>query len=334
MRLVLAIYLGSLGNVFGLFLRQFAPYEQESLLAIMALGKDGSFNVARSLVPKESFDAFYSTIFSKVAEFIDRHHTAPGENHFFDIINVICHERPDDAENYQNLHTSIAETFERGLNYGYVFLRAELFGRHARLRRNIGLALQELTEFTQDRVEAAEKFLKEALETNAGVMDLGIDSHDVESMLRFLDPERSQRFSTGIDALDLYSMNPARKELLLIVGGYGTGKSFAMNEFAMAGLHISRVNTLVMPCEMSEDEWAERVVQSEMGMGRRAQIVKVPRIHTDEGGLFVDLEHEVGQRVCIDLEGQQAEAVHLHGSKPGELAILEIQVILLEVLGT
>ena len=289
----------------------FAQYEQESLLSIMALGKDGAFNVAKSLVPKECFDTYYGVIFGKLADFIDRFHDAPGPNHFFDLINVIAHERPDDAETYQDLHTSIVDTFERGLNYAWVFNRAELYGRHSRIRRGIGLALQEVTEFSQERVEAAEKHLKEAMQTNAGVMDLGIDSHDPESMLRCLNEETFERFSTGVPALDQYSMNPARKELLLIVAGYGTGKSFGMNEFAMAGLHISRVPTLVMPCEMSEDEWAERIVQSEMGMGRRAQIVKVPRIHTDDGGLFVDLEHEdVGIPSMSDEENY--DKIHKH----------------------
>jgi replicative DNA helicase len=269
----------------------FAKYEQESLLAIMALGKDGAPNVARTLVPKENFDAYYSTLFGKIDDFIGTHNEAPGENHFFDLVEQLCHERPDEAETYRELHASIGDTFGRGLNYAYVFKRAELFGRHARLRRGVGLALQELTVFDEDRLNEAEKHLRQSMETNAGVMDLGIDSHDPESMLRGLDTEGAERFLTGIDGLDLYSMNPARKELLIIVGAYGTGKSFGMNDMALAGLHLSRANTLVFPCEMSEEEWAERVVQSEMGMGRRAQIVKVPRIHSDEGGLFVDLEH-------------------------------------------
>ena len=289
----------------------FASYEQESLLAIMALGKDQSPMVAESLLPKECFDSYYDVIFGKLSEFINRHKEAPGEIHFFDLINSICHERPDEAETYQDLHSSISDTFSRGLNYAYVFDRAELYGRHARLRRGLGLALQELEVFDQERIELAEKHLGDAMKNNAQVMDLGIDSHDPESMLKCLNEDATERFSTGVPALDLFEMNPARKELLLLVGGYGTGKSFGMNELAMAGLHISRVNTLVFPCEMSEDEWAERIVQSEMGMGRRAQIVKVPRIHSDDGGLFVDLEHE-DVKVESMFDPNNYEKIHKH----------------------
>ena len=270
----------------------FGSYEQEAILAIMALGKDGAPNVARELVVPDCFDPHYRVIFDRVSNFLDRHKEAPGLVHFEDLIRSIAATEPDDAEVYLDLHTSIVTLIDRGLNYEYVFSRTEQYMRHKRLRIGCGLALQELEVFDPERTDAAEKHLLDAMQANVSVMDMGINTHDVDSMLRFMDETRTERFSTGIPELDRFSMNPARKELLLILGAYGTGKSFGMNEFALAGLHINRVNTLIVPCEMSEDEWAERVVQSETGMGRRAQVVQIPKIHQDSGGLFVDLEHQ------------------------------------------
>lgn len=269
----------------------FGKLDQENLLAVIAHDDSpGGCITAAAMLPASAWDRHYRRIFDKLRSFIERFQTSPRE-HFLDIVSDLCEAEPDSKEIYQQIHNSAVVTWQNGVNREFVYQRARLFGRAARLRQGIGEALTHLEkELSETTVANAEIALEGVKKSNIEVVDTGISSRDTDAMMQaVLDPD-PPAFTLGIDELDEVGAGPAVGELWLLAGKYGSGKSWGLLNAGLTACLVDEAKVLYCPLEMRAKQAIRRIMQMAFGFGTRAQTVDVTRLVKDSAGRVVDFD--------------------------------------------
>lgn len=268
----------------------FGSHDQENLLSILAFDDTpGGCVVAAQMLPADAWDTYYGKIYKKLAAFIERFGGAACDN-TYDIIERLCAAEPDSAEAYRKIYRSMVESWGGGLNREYVYDCAVTHGRHARLRKGIGEALGYLSKTTPEACAKAERALEQAKHSNAEVMTIGMSTHDAEGMAKAATTRPDKPFHTGIVELDEVDAGPARKELTLIAGKYGSGKSFGLSDIGLAANLIDRARVLIITLEMSEAKVMRRLAQRMFGYAASAGVVPYTRFLQDAKGSLLDFQ--------------------------------------------
>lgn len=317
----------------------FGSTDQENLLAILAFDDSpGGCLVAAQMLPDTAWDTHYSKIFGKLSRHVTRFGESPGE-HTFELIEQLCAGEPDNAEAYRDIFRSMAAAHEGGLNREYVYNRAQTFGRHSRLRHGIGEALTHLKTVSEEACARAELALTEARSSGAEAFTIGLSTHDAEGVARAATDRPDEPFMTGIPEFDDAGIGPARKELYMLGGAYGSGKSFGLGDLGLAASVLSRVKVLHIPLEMSAAKTMRRYVQRMFGYGTRAETVRYTRF-IQEGGKLLDFDFD-----SLDLRGlydddaygdilrrakglRRRTEIRIKGFKSGSLTISQLEAYL------
>lgn len=267
----------------------FGPHHQENLLAILAFDDTpGGCTVAASMLPADAWDAHYGQIYKKLAAHIESYGRAPRE-HTFEVISQCCSAEPDSAEAFNAIYRSMVESWAGGLNRDVVYDSAAVFGEHSRLRLGIGEALTHLGKgITKEINTRAKLALKEAQNLNINVMTVGISMHDTEAVARAATERPDMPFHTGVPELDDVGAGPARKELTLLAGSYGSGKSFGLIDIAIASNFLDRIRVLVVVLEMSAEKVVRRIVQRQFGYASKAGVLPYTTFIKGNAGQLID----------------------------------------------
>lgn len=317
----------------------FGTIDQENLLAVLAFDDSpGGCLVAAQVLPADAWDTHYGRLYTKLAEFVSRFKTSPGD-HAMEIVEQLCKVEPDSAELYREIFSSMVQTWENRVNRDYVYSRAALFGRHSRLRQGIGEALTHLKAITEESVSKAELALDAARRQNVASFDVGISTHDPEAVARAATERPDEPFLTGIPELDEEGLGPARKELFMLAGAYGTGKSFGLQELGLAGSLLNRAKVLHISLEMVGAKVCRRYVQRIFGYGTKAQKVPYTRFLREQDRL-IDLEFDTLELCGLYDEGAYDDIVRraanlkrrsqvvIKGFPSGELTIAQLEAYL------
>ncbi len=286
----------------------FGQFEQESLLTIIAYDDSpGGCVVAIDLLPEEVFTTMHRWIYRDLKSFVDRFKTAPG-THFYDIIEDLMVRHENEAKFIRQTYDSMTVSWEeKKLNRDYVFSRARLFGRAQRLVTGCGEALKHLQQkLTDETCDAAELVITSSMRTNFDVMDLGTSTHDPKRFVRFVDRGQQQNtFHMGVKELDAEGLGPTRKELFMIGGAYGSGKSFGLLHVALATLFLSHQDVIFYSLEMTEERCCARVAAMLFSYATSARKEKFNRLIKDDEGRVIDFEPDFLRTECaFDKEGE------------------------------
>ena len=238
---------------------------QEALLALLCFDDSaGGGAFVRGLVAPDSFDAFYCDLADAAGDFIQRYGTVPGE-HTLDLIDALSKRRPDNAKMYARLFESV-ELTAAGVNREYVLKHAREFVRMQLIRAGATELVDCLERDDSEALREAEKILIRMRTEQVDLFEPGTFLHE-RSALRFLDDDY-EAFPTGIKLLDNRRLGPARKRLHLFLAALGRGKSWWLVHLAKIAL-MHRLRVLVVTLEMSEEEYACRLLQSAFSLTKR-----------------------------------------------------------------
>ena len=271
----------------------FGRLDQENLLAVIAHDDSpGGCITAAAMLPATAWDRHYRKIFDKLRGFLERFNTSPRE-HFLDIIEDLCGAEPDSAKIYREVYRSVCDTWQGGVNREFVYARARVFGHNARLRRAVGEALEHLGTITEEANAAAELALEKAKQGSIEVMDLGTSSRDTDAVMGSVTDPDAPAYPLGIPELDAISMGPARGELWLVAGKYGSGKSWGLLNVALMACLLGEARVLYCPLEMSEKKACKRLLMMAFGYGNRTENVDITRLVKDSAGRVVDFDPDI-----------------------------------------
>lgn len=143
----------------------------------------------------------------------------------------------------------------------------------------------------------------------------GIWLHDPEAMLSFLNVREDDFFPTGIEALDQRGVRPARKQLFIIIGSKGIGKSWWLTQI---GKHcvMNRRSVLHLTLENSEELAAQRYTQALYAMSmQEASTIRVPVFKKDALGRCVSIEFDVRSPELLNSASRRAVSKKLLAMK-------------------
>ena len=253
---------------------------QEALLALLCYDDSaGGGAFVKGLVPLEAFDAFYIDLAEAASDFITRYGTVPGE-HTLDLIETLQKKKTTSAKIFERLFESV-ETTKDGVNREYVLGHAREFVRMQQVRQCATELVDCLEQDDSAALLDAEKILAQARDNQIDLFQPGTFLHDRDA-LRFLDDDYTA-MPTGIKILDRRRLGPARKRLHLFLAALGRGKSWWLVHLAKIGL-MHGLRVLIVSLEMSEEEYACRLLQSFFSLTQREGEVQFYNIVPPEGG--------------------------------------------------
>lgn len=178
-------------------------------------------------------------------------------------------------------------------------------------KRRMGMAISDAAD-ALDRGDLDKA--REALHASTALLSKrrpGIWLSDTDAMLRFLNKRDEDQFTSGIEALDVRGITPARKTLLMAIGSKGIGKSWLMIQIAKRNLMLRR-SVLHISLENSDELTAQRYVQSLYAMTDKASTtVRVPFFKKDSLGRFLSIEHDTQTPEVLNLASRSTVAKKL-----------------------
>jgi replicative DNA helicase len=102
----------------------------------------------------------------------------------------------------------------------------------------------------------------------------------------------------GVKELDAEGLGPTRKELFMIGGVYGAGKSFGLLHVAISTLLLSHQDVILYPCEMSEERCCARVAAMMFNYTSSARKERFNRLIKDNEGRIIDFEPDFIRTEC------------------------------------
>lgn len=149
-------------------------------------------------------------------------------------------------------------------NIQYVMDMLNRFHRRYHLKRDIKEAAQ-LIEI--DNLDEAERVMMAAARRKVEVFDsyLGLHDHEKVMGMKKTQDTKSEKIKWGIPALDDLGIGPGKKELLVYVAGFGTGKSWSLVNFGAKGIENGK-SGIHFTLENSKEITLLRYYQALFGM--------------------------------------------------------------------
>lgn len=283
---------------------------EANILTLLCWSDEHAAAVSMQVAPDLFSTRAYRKIATKALEYLGAYSKAPGV-HLPDLLEDDL-QRGEDGKLLGRVLGDMEE-LKTGLQPAYVMAELARFVATRKLK----LALSDAADAV-DRgdLEAAERVLyeRDVMQSTSP----GIWLHDAENMLRFLDEQEGDYFSSGIATLDERGVRPARKTLFLIIGAKGIGKSFWCIDAGKAAI-MHRKNVLHISLENSEEETAKRYTQALFAMTYgKAETIRVPVFRKDQLGRFtsIDFDTRVAEGLNQDTRGSVAKKLAAFKSRP------------------
>lgn len=145
----------------------------------------------------------------------------------------------------------------------------------------------------EDQLAKAELAIEKARSGNIEVMDMGVSTKDTNAIMSAVTEPDPPAFTIGIDELDAIGAGPAKGELWLLAGKYGSGKSWGLESAAVHAAMVDEAKVLYCPLEMSEKQATKRLLQILFRYGNRNERVDITRLVKDSAGRVEDFDPDV-----------------------------------------
>lgn len=260
---------------------------QENLLTLLCFDDDRCKLLRAALSPK----LFESTVFREIAghaiDFIDQYGEAI-KDHLPDHLEDILHgEDTRKAKTYQRLLDNLFLSKET-VNGDYVVDQLNKFVRQQNLKSAL---IDAVAAIDDGRIDEAEVVLQKGLQHQVVSFSGGLNLSNPDDVLGILDFPEEEGFELGIPALDSRGIIPRRKELYMLMAPRGRGKSWFLTHCAKQAL-LQRWSVVIITLEMSQKQYAARMLQSFYSIARRQAEVLVPRLLMSKMGELLDITQE------------------------------------------
>ena len=255
---------------------------QEALVCLLCYD-DKSAGAVEAAVPADSFDPVFRELARAACKFRNEYKQVPGE-HTLDLVEECGNKDPDRAEFYERVFESL-QAVRDGVNADYVLRQANTFARYQRLKVSMRDALDELGKDDETGLQQAEAVLARALKPTANTtIDLGVDVfRDPLRTIQFLEAP-DEPFETGIEYVDKLGLGPRRKQLHLLMGLSGRGKSWWLIHLAKTAVQYHR-RILYVSLELGEKSITQRLLMSLFSFTKTPRHVDTTRLVTKKGQL-------------------------------------------------
>lgn len=248
---------------------------QESLLALAAYDREGEKVITR--VPLEMYDSVWRHIARGIYDYWESHRQPPSE-HMIDIVGELADSHPDDEDRYREAGRAIKRTYDAGTNPEYVLNSA---GRFVRQQAFISSWQKSVAHIQSGDLEEAQRIMEAAFE-----LKYKANSRRGRCLTPdYMGPHRRREadpFELGIKELDQRGARPARKELLLYVGGAKSGKThFCVHVGKHAMMMGRRVAHVTL--EVSEEVIIDRYVKSLTALADQTKVARTVIDRTRDG---------------------------------------------------
>lgn len=192
----------------------------------------------------------------------------------------------NNADLYKKILLDLHEN-RHSVNRAYVLQELDSFIK----KQHLKLAVIQAAEFLDaDKIDEAETVLAENNKKQLSIFHPGTFLHEHSNVLKFL--SLSDVFiPTGIKELDQAGICPAPKELFVLAGLSGRGKTWWFIHLARIAL-LLRKKVLIVSLEMGESRMFQRVIQNMFGYGKKDEVIEIPHFALDAMGRLHDIEFE------------------------------------------
>ena len=272
---------------------------EDNILTLLVHSAEHAANIAIQIAPELFSTPKYRTIAQKAGDYILVYGKPPGV-HMRDLLETEL-TRGDDGKIFAR-HCDDMDALVPDLNAQYV-----LDGlAHFIASRKLAQAIEDADEHLRaGDLEGAERALYQR--DTAQASSPGIWLHDAEAMLKWMNVPESDYFTSGIDALDVRGVRPARGELFLIIGAKKIGKSWWAIELGKQNIQRKK-KVLHITLENSEDVTAKRYIQALYAMtASKSETVRYPIFKRDQLGRFTTIDYD--QRVAEGITAETAPRI-------------------------
>lgn len=258
---------------------------QENLLVLLTFNPQAS-SLIRNSVPSKYFSSQqYRDIAERIYAYQDQFKKPPGD-HLPDMFEDELRSKEAKHAPYQDIFAAIGEQRDR-VNEAYILGQLEAFVRQQSLKSSIISASEAIQEGDLDKAEVV---LQDGLKTRIQAFVPGINlTEGIRSI--YNKSIRQNVLPLGIPELDKWDLGPAAGEFHLFIGPPKRGKTWWLVHVAKRAL-IHRMKVLVVTLELSEGQWAQRLIQSLFSMNRRAAEVPITRLVSDDLGRLLRFERD------------------------------------------
>ena len=274
---------------------------QQNLLALLAHDDEYGKLVAQG-APPALFEGDYRIIAERCIDYWRRMREAP-KVHTPDLLgDILSDPHNKKGPTYRRTLMSMAQLSVEGINAKYVLGQLRSFTRLQKLKGAILQAAEILNQSQETSVAKAEEVLATILRARDYQFMPGIRLHDIDKLLAHLDTHYFE-FETGIKELDHRQVVPSRGATMLLLGGAGRGKTWALVHIGKRAL-LRRRRVLHISLEMSEEDLMQRYFQALCSVTKREMVVDVTTLDIDRQG---NLRGFGSARVTPDFHFQSKE---------------------------
>lgn len=240
---------------------------QENILSLICFNEKALPVIANNI----TIEMFESSIYREIARQALNYYkefSVPVADHLPDVLDHVLNGTDEGkAKLFEKIILNLYETKD-SVHVEYVLSKLQAFLRQQSLK----LAVKEAGEcLLVGKVDEAENILSKNRHKQIKAFDTGTKITDFSRSLRF-SAEQDNGINTGIVELDKLGHVPNPKELYVIVGLPGKGKSWFLTTIGKHAL-LQRKKVLEVTLEMSEQKKAMRYFQAMFGIGKTKEKV-------------------------------------------------------------
>lgn len=261
---------------------------QENVLALLCFNKEHASVISNNIEVEHFDNEIYRDIADKALQYYKKYRK-PISSHLPDVFEKKLNKEKSrkTAEAYETVIKGL-RVIHKEMNTEFVLKELNKF-IHAQVLR---MTLKKAVDlFQEGKLDAADKILNDRNSVMTEVFDPGLRfGRDMNRTMRFMHQEE-ELFTTGISHLDMLGVVPTRKELFMMMGLPGTGKSWGLTH---VGKHntISRATVAHVSLEMSEERCSQRYVQTYLGVAKRSQEIRNINMDIDQYGRIMEMRYD------------------------------------------
>jgi hypothetical protein len=259
---------------------------EENVLTVLCTSEQYAMRVALQAPPELYSNPHYKKIAGVAIDYLYRMQKPIGP-HLRDVLEQDLRPATQEAA-LLGSYIQAMEALAPNLHVDYVLEELDNFTELRRLTQTIAAA--------SDAANAGD--LAKTREIWFGASSIGkspkggIWLSDPQAMLGFLDAKSDEYFPTGIKELDTAGVRPNRKQLFMIIGSKGIGKSWWLINFGKHAI-MHRRSVLHITLELDEQLTAQRYIQALYTYSTpEVNSIRVPVFRRDPLNRFSSLEFE------------------------------------------
>lgn len=252
---------------------------QESVLALLIHNDDHGKLVAR-MVTAELFDGDYADIARAALRYWKKYGKAP-RHHMDELLGeLVSDPKNPKTKTIREVLISLLHYHAAGINHQFVIDEVQELKTDQAMRAAVTEGAKLLTSEQPDKPIKFRKMFIEIIRAKPDAqLDMGIGLEAVDQVLKYYETRQAE-FTTGIYELDRRGIVPQRGIAMLILGGTGVGKTWALIHMGKRAVQ-DRKKVLHVTLEMPKEEVIQRYWQSLFGMQRHDVEHKVSVLEKD-----------------------------------------------------